>query len=338
MRAAAQWAARSGYQPYAIDLFGDEDLRQIAETVTIERYPSGFLRALAAAPQAPWMYTGGLENYPRLIARLAKLRPLIGNGPDVLSKVRNPDWLAEFVRGTAVKYPGDGRREAGGERRDKNGWLVKPLRSGGGMGIKRLVTNDSRSAKHYCQQFIPGRSCSASFRVVDGKVHWLGATEQWIGFEHGAPQEFQYAGSLAPLELNAVEQAALMHIAERLTDATGMQGKFGCDFIQNEQGLWLIEVNPRYTASMELFDRVHRTYQAKLIVYADRDGSCGESLRSAFQAAKESGIDVADVPCAGIRFEVSQPICTLLVGGARPEEVRQRLQAAAAQVRDALDS
>ncbi|WP_254513656.1 ATP-grasp domain-containing protein [Anatilimnocola floriformis] len=346
VRAAAQWAIGAGYRPYAIDLFGDEDLRQLAETVKIERYPSEFLPALAAAPQAPWMYTGGLENYPRLIARLAKLRPLIGNGPNVLRKVRDPQWLAEFVRTTAVKYPQIGRREAGSEGREKeHGWLMKPLRSGGGMGIQRFVSPASRlappasrSSRHYYQQFISGQSCSASFRADEGRVRWIGATEQWIGFEHGAPQEFQYAGSLAPLELSAAEQAALLQMAERLAAATGMQGMFGCDFIRNAEGLWLIEVNPRYTASMELFARLRNDHQGKLIVYADRAGSCGESLRATMNSLHGSGVDVADIPCAGTCFEASQPICTLLVGGERATEVRHRLQAAAAKVRQTLDS
>src|SRR6478736_3550977 len=104
-RGAAQSAIRSGFRPYAIDLFADLDLQRIAPAVQIERYPAEFLTALAAAPQAPWIYTGSLENYPRLVARLAKLRPLVGNGPEVLKKVRDPRWLAELLASFAVRFP-----------------------------------------------------------------------------------------------------------------------------------------------------------------------------------------------------------------------------------------
>src|SRR5262245_29422274 len=88
-RAAAQSAALSGFRPHSIDLFGDEDLRALGPVKKIDRYPTEFLAAISAAPQAPWIYTGGLENYPRLVARLAQLRPLFGNVPETLVKVRD---------------------------------------------------------------------------------------------------------------------------------------------------------------------------------------------------------------------------------------------------------
>jgi len=368
VRAAAQSAIRAGYRPYPIDLFADSDLKHL-DPVQIERYPSGFLPALAAAPQAPWMYTGSLENYPRLIARLTKLRPLIGNGPEALRKVRDPFRLAEVVAGTAVKFPLIGSQGAGVRDQDAGvSWLLKPLRSGAGMGIKRVNSCDPTPG-HICQQFIPGQNCSASFVAANGHVRWIGAAEQWIGRDWAAPQEFQYAGSLAPLELSESEKTALLEMAERLTQAAGLQGLFGCDFIRNEQGLWLIEVNPRYTASMELFEVLNDRrllsehcgspplaarqeprppdrsgprgrWTAKLIVYADRPGDCGGELHRVLRRLHEDRIDTADVPRPGTRFEVGNPICTLLSSKHDHErgEMISRLKDAAAVVRRALDS
>src|SRR5437588_46110 len=89
-RAAAFSARRAGFEPYAIDLFADRDLAAICPSVKIRRYPHDFLVALAAAPQAPWIYTGGLENFPRLVDRLADVRPLLGNSGHVLRRVRDP--------------------------------------------------------------------------------------------------------------------------------------------------------------------------------------------------------------------------------------------------------
>src|SRR5215213_4454745 len=88
VRALAFSARRAGFQPWAIDLFADRDLAAICPTVKIQRYPEDFAAALAEAPEARWMYTGGLENYPRLIDEMAKIRPLVGNGGAVVRAAR----------------------------------------------------------------------------------------------------------------------------------------------------------------------------------------------------------------------------------------------------------
>lgn len=363
-RAAAQSAIRAGYDPYPIDLFADWDLQHL-DPVQIERYPTEFLTALAAAPQAPWMYTGSLENYPRLIARLSKLRPLQGNGPEVLKKVRDPRWLAELLADSPVRFPETVMGDRSQESRPAGDWLWKPLRSGGGMGIRRVHASADLpplSKPHVLQRVIVGQSLSVSFSVIEGEVYWLGASEQWIGSAWGAPQEFQYAGSLAPCLLSEAEKTALLQLAEKIATAAGLRGLCGLDLIRNQQGLWLIEVNPRYTASMELFELLSprclieeqcglrpetlstktapAKYEAKLIVYAERAGTCGSALYRALGG--QDGIAYNDVPRRGVQFERGNPICTLLTGdlmepGITPTEIRDKLLTAAAVVRAALE-
>jgi hypothetical protein len=93
-RAAAFSALRAGLEPYAIDCFADRDLAAVCPAVRIDRYPHDFEPALARAPHAPWIYTGGLENHPRLVERLARLRPLLGNAGRGLQEARQPTRLA----------------------------------------------------------------------------------------------------------------------------------------------------------------------------------------------------------------------------------------------------
>src|SRR5262245_689082 len=91
-RAAAGSAIRAGFSPWCADLFADADLRRMASVVRcpIENYPAGFIEILRAAPDAPWIYTGALENHPNLIRRLSQLRPLWGNGASALRSARSP--------------------------------------------------------------------------------------------------------------------------------------------------------------------------------------------------------------------------------------------------------
>ena len=80
VRALAIAARRGGWSVCAADMFLDRDLVQAGvqkvEVQTlrgsvvfrqVHRYPTGFLVVVKDMPQIPWMYTGGLENYPRLL-------------------------------------------------------------------------------------------------------------------------------------------------------------------------------------------------------------------------------------------------------------------------------
>src|SRR5687767_11650245 len=87
-RAAAQSAARGGFAPYAADLFADEDLRACCPAVQVSDYPAGLEAAAREFPPGPWMYTGGLENHPALVDRIATQRPLWGNSGTVIRAVR----------------------------------------------------------------------------------------------------------------------------------------------------------------------------------------------------------------------------------------------------------
>src|ERR1700687_4838692 len=90
-RAAAFSALRAGLRPWCADLFADRDLRMRCAVLTPPgKYTDAFLDALRPAPPGPWMYTGGLENHPRLVREMSGLRDLWGNDAAVLARVRDP--------------------------------------------------------------------------------------------------------------------------------------------------------------------------------------------------------------------------------------------------------
>src|SRR2546430_2673355 len=105
-RAAAASARRAGFEPWCADLFGDSDLRaMVPESVRCpaNRYPGGLANLLAHAPIAPWIYTGGLENHPKLIKTMAALRPLWGNGPEALRASRDPFAVQSVLRDAGLQ-------------------------------------------------------------------------------------------------------------------------------------------------------------------------------------------------------------------------------------------
>src|SRR4051794_18678499 len=104
VRAAVMSASQAGYAPYAIDEFADRDTAAICPAIRVNRLPD-FGSALTAAPNGPWMYAGGLENHPRLVDHLARIRPLLGNDGRTLQRVRRAELLAEAAAGVGCEFP-----------------------------------------------------------------------------------------------------------------------------------------------------------------------------------------------------------------------------------------
>ena len=174
-RMLATLAVADGYEVVALDRFGDVDLRAVAGGATARS--SAGLVALAEDVEADAVvYGAGLENRPDLVERLAAGRELLGTPADLLPAVRDPWALADVVRVPET------RRAAPVE----DGWLRKPLRSGGGRGVRRW-SGGRLKRNEILQRRVDGLSCSA-VAVGNGRdAVLLGITEQlhrgysWIG-------------------------------------------------------------------------------------------------------------------------------------------------------------
>ncbi len=98
VRAAAQSAERAGFATLAADLFADVDLAnpdpadpnraRRGSVVRVADYPAGFEQAILGPQPGGWLYTGGIENYPELVARWSRSRRLWGNDAGVLEAAR----------------------------------------------------------------------------------------------------------------------------------------------------------------------------------------------------------------------------------------------------------
>lgn len=365
-RAAAWSARRAGLAPWCVDLFADLDLRRVASVRTIapEKYPTGFLAALASAPAAPLLYTGGLENRPELVRELGRQFLLWGNGPDVLRRVRCPLLLAQTLQRAGLPAPAvrDSPPDEDGR------WLVKPRAGSGGAGIRIWRGQASIGTAHYFQEWVPGLPCSALFLgQSDGTVRLLGATRQLIGEPWLHARPFRYCGSVGPLALHASTHQGFRQLGAALVRDFKLRGLFGVDCIMKDSLPWTVEVNPRYTASVEIlehalqipilalhgavFDANHEIPAhglgsttdcwAKAILFADRmvrfpaHGPWQDTLGRpvAFWEMPE----YADIPEAGHTFAAGQPILTLFARGPSPEECLVRLQDKVRQVEDVLE-
>ena len=365
-RAAAFSAIRAGFEPYAIDCYADRDLAAVCQAVKIARYPGDFEAALAAAPQVPWIYTGGLENHPQLIERMARLRPLWGNVGKGLRESRKPACLADAARRAGLQFPRTLRILGPGETPAR--WLVKRYRSSGGVGVRfaEPAEPSKRSGGSFYQEYIEGQSASATFVAACGRTTLLGATSQLLGRDIGLKDRpFLYAGSVAPLALTGDETAQLQSLGHALADELGLVGLFGVDVVRTTNALCLIEVNARYTASVEVLERAGGTSFLVLHAVACADGSiprrpptnsavvAGKQVVYAEQAFVVSGAieqliaewnrsgqqpGLADLPRIGEAIQSGQPIATVLAEGRSEGDVRSTLHSRAARMLEVLST
>ncbi len=273
-RAAAQSAVAAEFNVVALDRFGDADLRRLCETRTFSAWDE--LPALAEkfSPR-PWIYTGGMENRPELIACISRRHQLLGCDAPAVNPVRDACSLAKAVSAAGFLMPETRLRPPA----DVDvAWLRKPRLSGGGVGITRWENGAERSGgarPQIYQRLIPGEAYGAVFLAADGKTTtsattlW-GVSRQLLAGELQPSADpnplgpFQYCGSIGPVKLAASTQEELRRLGSWLADQFGLRGMFGVDFVLNGNRPWLIEVNPRYTASAEVLERASRQSAAAL--------------------------------------------------------------------------
>jgi uncharacterized protein len=335
-RALAQSAARRGLRVTAVDAFGDADLRAVAEVVTLDRTTArrGAEAAAATARQVPASlvaYTSNLENYPAAVAVLAHNRRLLGNPPETLEQVRNPLLLARALAASGFEVPAT-RAGAPASPGHTGRWLLKPRRSGGGHGTSVWRSGRPVARSQYLQQRIGGLPGSIVFAADGRRAMSLGLTRQLVGLAEVGADGFRYCGSLLASAGRPVfpRQPELLARARALADAVterfGLTGLNGVDFIARDGVPVPIEVNPRYSASMELIERatglslfeVHREacegrlpaavpppaeVWGKAIVFARRPVTVDDPR--AWQ------VELADVPHPGERIDRGRPICTV---------------------------
>ncbi len=352
-RAAAASAVRAGFAPVCADRFGDEDLRHIASVIAVDNDLHRTLDAVKKLPPTPWMYTGSLENDPKFIASVSERHTLLGNPREVLRKVRDPFWLERTLR--AYDLPAlrvrSVRRLAALVQATSERWLLKPTRGGGGCRIAVWSGQAPfTSEQFHVQEQRLGKPMSALFIGRPDAAELIGVCEQLIGPTAGAPTEFGYAGSIGPITVNDRTRELLQRLGDTLTCEAQLRGLFGIDFILADDIPWLVELNPRYTASVEVLERAlgralltehatacgHRAATVrgpalncivgKQIVYAAGDLTA-PPLDDLFEAdghTPELPL-IADIPASGSRIANGWPICTVFAEGETITGCREQL-------------
>ena len=359
-RAAAWSAWCAGWRPVCADQFADVDLRQIADVADVSDYPHSLPADLANVSGDGWLFVGAMENHLRVLRRMltnSRFGRYFGPSPETIQLLRDPLWLAErwktfgcypAVQMTAGELPGNPSVDR---------WLRKPMKSAGGRGIRFVtdpVAESTTAEPSYWQQFIQGEPFSALFLVTPGQRRLLMASRQLIGWPGSAPpSSWSYCGSIGPWPIAGELSGQLDRMIEAVTFGLDYRGLIGIDFVWDGRRAWAVEINPRDTASAELWELATRRsvlgehlacfeepplsprqtapsiasapLLAKAILYADRPVIAPNLNRFLTRRSSWAIPFLADIPVQGSAIPTGWPICTVFASGTSVLECERKL-------------
>jgi uncharacterized protein len=351
-RAAATAARRAGFAPLVADLFADDDTREAAKKLRrVEGDLStgldegALLDALselantASEPPIGILYGAGFEDRPALLGRIGQRWPLVGNAPDIVAAVKDPWRLAQTLGSLGIPHPEIAALPA------RSGWLVKRA---GGAGGSHISNRYDAQEGLYAQRRVQGRSISALFVSAAARTEIIGFSEQWTS--PSLTQPFRFGGATAPADISAAIAEKLVNTVRMVSQAFELKGLNSADFIVGSEGWWLIEINPRLGATLDLFDTADGALLRSHIAavrgsppasYPAQSG--GRALEVLYAPRAIRSIPrltwpdwVADRPAPGQQIAAEGPLCTILASAMTACDARRLCRARADQLFEIL--
>ena len=344
-RAMAESAARAGYAVTSLDAFGDLDQHPGVRALSLPRdfgVPFDVDAVVDAAETIETdvvAYLSPFENHPAAVERLARGRVLWGNDASVLRRAREPRALSRAGNGVSQR------------------WVMKPRASGGGHGIRWWNPGDAVPAGSYVQPFVDGVPGSIVFVAARGSVVPLGLTRQLVGDGSFGATGFRYCGNILTTGQHTTSAVRAAWDAVKELCLVGVN----CiDFIAQGDVVVPIEINPRWSASMELVERAFglsvfgahaaactvadlpsfdlssvsglAEVHGKAIVFARHDVTCADTR------AWLTDDTVRDVPHPGEHIPAGRPVCTVFATGSDEDACYANLVARASHVYETLEA
>lgn len=341
-RMLAQAAKKLDYQVLVIDLFTDCDTQSYAtEFIKLSSLAKDQL-AMAwrvfskKYPIHQAIYGSGLEYYPESLTFLTQHLQLLGNTPAVFTQLQNKVDFFAVLSALQIPFPTVSFKPP----TPPENWLIKPQQGQGGLGVKHYRAQTVPATGDYWQRYQPGIAQSVLFLANTQHAQVIGFNTQWTT-PLGNEQSFVFSGIINSSTLTPALMSLLHEILQKLVPAFELKGLNSMDFIQHGDAIYVLEINPRLPASMQLYDtpllQQHiEACQGNLpstphqqtdfcgyqIVYAPQDGKIPKTMRWPKGCV--------DLPPTGVYYRKTQPICSMIARHNSPErvlwELKQRQQ------------
>jgi predicted ATP-grasp superfamily ATP-dependent carboligase len=336
-RMLAQAARAAGLKPLVIDRFADQDTQAGAEAC--RRVDSLSEADITAAVEyfierygvAHVVYGSGFEYCPDSLGYLEERLKVLGNRADAFTGIQHKQTFFSCLHDLNILCP-DVSFTAPMPEED---WLIKPLQGSGGLGIQRWHAEDEPSAAVYWQRYVEGEPSSVLFLADGCNVQIIGFNRQWaVALDDR--QAFVFSGIVNDSRLPDEHKALVTDWLKKLVPAFALKGLNSLDFIQAEGQNYVLEINARPPASMQLYDqdllvRHVRASQGELIDYPAVQAVCaGYQIVYALADLRIPKVFewpswCMDLPASGALIGAKQPICSIIAHAEKSQQVLEAL-------------
>ena len=339
-RMLAQAARDAGYIPLVVDLYADQDTQAMsAKVFQITGLNQQYLLPVLKVIKQEYVvdhacFGSGLEAYPESLSALSNAFNLSGNIPSVVQKVQDKVVFFSILKRLAIAFPDT----VFSAPDDDAAWLVKPMQGQGGLGIRHRIREDDFHDNVYWQRYIEGVPGSVLFLANSCQSHIIGFNTQWCRRDDDQ-HAFLFSGVINQSPLNEFQQQTVAEWLDLLVSELGLTGLNSLDFMVQGDKVLVVEINPRPSASMQLYDMgglmaahmdslaglIHRRsyrldgFCAYQVVFAGRDLVVPNAICWPDQAV--------DLPGPGLHIKQGLPLCSLIVRNSTVEVLLQTLNA-----------
>lgn len=256
-RSYVQAAVNAGFEVIAIDAFADVDTQKLAKKVIQIDVNYGQFDAhqlLAALNRLDLnhciglSYGAGFEAQPELLNQIALMLPVIGNSAKVLQQCKQPKSFFALCDACDMPYP----KTVFKKPINTLGWLQKTVGASGGEHVKSALPLEMDSENHvYYQQKQIGTSISCLFLADGENALVLGFNEQWCSPTPFSP--YRFGGLVSHTLLSEAAQNKLTEFVQLITQKLALKGLNSCDCLVQNDDVFVLEINPRLSASVGLY-------------------------------------------------------------------------------------
>ena len=235
-------------------------------------------------------------------------------------------------------------------------FILKPLQGSGGYDINLLDNETSiqiNDGEYILQEYINGISLSSSVLATESDAKTIVNTRLLTEHDFGIDDSFIYIGNILPLtsesimsDVNDIDKIneTMNETSKNLARKFNLIGSNGVDYILNENGLYVIEINPRLQGTFEcvekslginMLDAHIQACQGKLIEIPKPKYYSYKKIVYSPTRMKYQKIDldnIYDLPHIGSITEKSEPLLTIIDYDKDFEKLYEKVELASEKV------
>ncbi len=347
-------ATRAGYSVYSIDCFNDIDTQSLTiqsfqlnlfTSSTLYEDISEIISNIGSNNIDAIVLGSGFEHRFDIVKKLSVSLPVFSNTNQILENAMSARFYFSLLEELDIPFP-----EICFDMNSTNDdWIVKSLVSAGGYDVKRFTTNEEISDLQYFQKYIEGKLISVNFIANESTNYIFGTNQFWCCDDNNGDFRYSVAVSGYSLSEQLVEQVEC--IVNKICKAFQLKGLCGLDFIvDNLSQIYLIDINPRPTATFELYDtEIDSLFEAHITALTEQrllQPQVGNIIKGHQIVYSEKDIQIPNdyvwpewaicQSAPGTKINKAEPICTVIEESEDSTEVFNLLKKRQQQIIDSL--